>query len=423
MSREILAKVLIQLPAMAVLLGLSAFFSGTETAFFSIGHALQMQMKSSSHASERRVGWLLDRKRGLLISILFGNMIVNILFFSLTYVLSVTFFRAGYRSMGPAISVLGVILVVIFGEVSPKAVAVHFPKRVALLSAYPIYLVYAAASPVRWVMSVIVALSARISSRLSTSTHHFTNDQMRAVLKLGRRHGTLRPEQESMLGEVLDLSEMEVREIMVPRVEAPLFDLANKREDLVALIREERPKVVVAYRGTIDHTEGIIHAKDVFLFPDRPMDSLVRKAPYVPETKPLDELLREMRDLKQSIAIVVDEYGGTEGLVTVEHLVEEIVGEIKHEYEEEQEEVIQLGEDTWSLDGGLPAHELEELFGLDVDHDEFSTVAGMVLYLLGRFPTEGETLTYRGFVITVLRIRNHRIERVKVTRASGEEAE
>jgi len=422
MPPDVLAKVLVQLPVMAVLLGLSAFFSGTETAFFSISHALHVQMKSSSHASERRVAWLLDRKRDLLISILFGNMLVNILFFSLTYILSVTLFRAGYRSIGPAVSVLGVVLVVVFGEVSPKAAAVHFPKRAALLAAYPIYLVYLAASPVRFAMGAIVDLCSKVSSRVSPSPHDFTNAQMRTVLELGRRHGTLRPEQELMLGEVLDLSEMEVREIMVPRVEAPLFDLADKREDLVALIREERPKIVVAYKGTIDHTEGIIHAKDVFLFPDRPAEALVRKAPYVPETKPLDELLREMRDLKQSIAIVVDEYGGTEGLVTVEHLVEEIVGEIKHEYEEEQEEIIQLDEDTWSLDGGLPAHELDELCGLDVDHDEFSTVAGMVLYLMGRFPDEGEILTHEGFTFTVLRVRNHRIERVKVRREGGEES-
>ena len=171
MPPDVLTKVLIELPAMAVLLCLSAFFSGTETAFFSIGHALHMQMKSSSHGAQRRVGWLLDRKRDLLISILFGNMLVNILFFSLVYVLSATLFREGYRSLGPAVSVLGVVLVVIFGEVSPKAVAVHFPRKVALLAAHPIYLVYVAVSPVRWAMGAIVDLSARVSSRVSTSPH------------------------------------------------------------------------------------------------------------------------------------------------------------------------------------------------------------------------------------------------------------
>ena len=410
------SEMLVELPILAVLLGLSAFFSGSETAFFSLPQAMYAEMKASQHATHRRVAYLLDHKKDLLITILFGNMIVNVLFFSLAYVMSAHLYVAGWTRLAPFVSVIGVVTVVIFGEVSPKAVAVHFPRRISLFAAHPVYVVFVILMPIRRVFGRIVDLITGAARHKGGHAHDFTNDQMRTVLELGHRHGALRPDQAVMMGEVLDMSEIEVREIMEPRVELPMFDLADPRDDLVELIRRERPKIVVTYAESIDHTRGVIHAKDVFLFPEKEPGELVRKVPYVPESKPLDELLHELREAEQSIAIVVDEYGGTEGLVTVEHLVEEIVGEIKQEYEDEEEEVIPLGKGVWSIDGGLSIHDLEDLLGIEVESDEFATVAGMLLDLAGRFPKEGETFEFKGFAFTVLRVLKHRIERVRVER-------
>ena len=417
------SEMLVELPLLAVLLGLSAFFSGSETAFFSLPQTLYAEMKVSRHATHRRVAYLLDHKKDLLITILFGNMVVNVLFFSLTYAMSTHLYEAGWERVAPFVSVIGVVLVVVFGEVSPKAVAVHFPRRISLFAVHPVYFAYLILTPIRRVFGRIVDLITGAAIRKGGHPHDFTNDQMRTVLELGHRHGALRPDQAVMMSEVLDMSEIEVREIMEPRVELPMFDLADPRDDLVELVRQERPKVVVTYAESIDRTAGVIHAKDVFLFPEKEPGELVRKVPYVPESKPLDELLRELREAEQSIAIVVDEYGGTEGLVTVEHLVEEIVGEIKQEYEEEEEDVIPLGKGVWSIDGGLSVHDLEDLLGIDVESDEFATLAGFVLYLAGRFPREGETLDDQGFAFTVLRIRKHRVERVRIERLHDEESE
>ena len=408
-----LAIILIKLPLMAVLLGLSAFFSGSETAFFSIRRPLAHQMKESSHRLQRLVARLLEHPRDLLITILFCNMIVNILFYSLSVLVAIDLGKSRYHAFAPFVGILGLVLVLFLGEISPKAIAVHFPKRVALLVVSPIYVVFIALTPIRRLLAWIVDTITRVLSPRSP-LEHLSEAELRGVLDLGQRHGVLRADQQSMMSEVLDLANVEVREIMVPRVEVPLFDLEDPRAELVELIREERPKFVVAYRQSRDNTLGILRSKDVLINVDTPLEDLLRSVPYVPETKPLDQLLRQLRDEKQSMAIVLDEYGGTEGIVTIEHVVEEIVGEIRHEHEPDSGEVVSLGDGCWSLAGGLPVHDLEDLLGISFENGDFSTLAGLILYLLGRLPEVGDSVRFRKYTFTVTRIAERRIQRVHV---------
>ncbi|MFH0963412.1 MAG: hemolysin family protein [Planctomycetota bacterium] len=419
--------ILLHLPIMAALLALSALFSGSETALFSLRGPVQEQMRGSTNRLERLAGYLLDHRRELLITILLGNMIVNILFYSMSVLVSLELYRLGHRTLAPLAALAGLACVVVCGEVSPKAIAVHFPRRIALLAAWPIYLIYVGLTPIRGVLGKIVDAITHLAWRRRVLLEHLTDEELRGVLDLGHRQGVLRADQMSMMAEVMDLADTEVREIMTARVEVPLFDIEGVREELVALIRRERCKFVLAYRSYRDNSLGILRAKEALLFPEKPLSELVRKVPYVPETRPLDALLRELREGKQSVAIVIDEHGGTEGVITVERLVERIVGTIRHEYERSEEDAVQLSPDSWSLAGRLPARDLEDVLRAPVEEGDFSTLAGLVLYLLGRVPETGDQVRLGDFRLTVTRMSGRRIERVVAERlprsADGEEPE
>jgi CBS domain containing-hemolysin-like protein len=217
---------------------------------------------------------------------------------------------------------------------------------------------------------------------------------------------------------VLGLREMRVKEVMVPRVDIRAFDLSEGRERFLETFVRKRDSTVPVYRGSIDEIDAVLRAKDVYFSKERDLSKLARKVTFVPETKTVESLLREFRNEKRSVAIVVDEYGGTEGMVTLEDILEAIVGEIEDEYDRGEEPVRKVGEDAYLLAGGLSIREWSQTFGMDLPAEGADTLGGYIVFSLGRLPVEGDVVRYRNLEFTVKRVVGRRVQRI-LARATG----
>lgn len=222
-----------------------------------------------------------------------------------------------------------------------------------------------------------------------------------------------------MIQAILHLEDVPVREIMVPRVDIDASEINTSLEDVAALMAEVGHSRILVYRDNIDDVVGIVHARDVLQKTSSgeingSLENVARPAIFVPDSKPVDELLREMQDKKASVAVVVDEYGGTEGLITMEDLLEEIVGELEDEFAQEEPDIVKFGEDEAIVEGSVPLDELNELFGTAIEGDGFDTIGGLLSTQLGKIPDIGETATVEGLNFQVLSTSGRRVRKVRV---------
>jgi putative hemolysin len=235
--------------------------------------------------------------------------------------------------------------------------------------------------------------------------------------------------EEALIAGVFSLGDTEVREVMVPRVDIVGIDSETPWADVLARVRSSEHARFPVFEETLDDITGVLYAKDLLsaaIVDEEPEEgwlSLVRAAPFIPTSKPIDELLRELKASRTHIAIVIDEFGGTAGLITIEDVLEEIVGEIQDEYDVEEPEIVQEAGARFWVAGRVPAHDLEELLGVELELDDVTTVGGVVYTLFGRVPRAGESLVHRGFRVVVERVRRRRIERVYFERLPGDDEE
>ncbi len=241
------------------------------------------------------------------------------------------------------------------------------------------------------------------------------------MVEVGEEEGLLEAEEREMIQGIFDLGDTVVREVMVPRIDVQALPAtATLGEAWDAVIQWGHSRLPV-YRVTIDDVIGVIYARDILLYikerpHETPIQDLVRPVQYVPETKKVDELLTDFRRRRSHIAVVLDEYGGTAGIVTIEDLLEEIVGEIQDEYDTEEVAIRRIDENTIDVEGLASLDEINELFGVDLPHEDFDTVGGLILHLLGRAPVEAEVVTLDGLEFTVTKVTGRRVTRVLIRR-------
>ncbi|NOZ21803.1 MAG: HlyC/CorC family transporter [Planctomycetes bacterium] len=390
-------------------MGLSFFFSGSETALFTLTREDLHRFKEEKGRSGRIIHSLLDSPKDLLVTILFGNMVVNIFFYSLSYGLIAQIENALAQT---AVGVVSLILVVLFGEVVPKSVAVAVPCRFARVIAFPIAAFKKISFPVRYALGRVIDAFAQVARHGAAEEKYITADELKMLVDVSQQTGVLDRAERTMINEIVELGEVRVKEVMTPRVDMALFDLAGDPQNLRALIRETRHTKIPVYRGDIDNIVGVIHSKDVFLKPDEDLESLVRPIRFVPESKTIESLLRQFRAEKTQMAIVVDEYGGAEGMVTLEDILEEIVGEIEDEYDEAEPPVQVIENSAYLLSGDLNLRDWEDLFGDEIIRPGVTTLGGFVTGLLGHLPKEGEQVQYKNLFFTIKKQRHHRVAQV-----------
>lgn len=319
------------------------------------------------------------------------------------------------------------VVSIVLGELIPKGFALANPDRIALAVAGPITLFAKVVSPL---VAVLVVLTKVISKPFGidpTRTPELSAAEIRLIVEQGSQQGVLEAEEEQMISAVMSLSDSKLHEVMVPRIDIAAIDQEATFDDAVTLVLTEGHSRTPLYKESVDHIVGILYAKDLLRIiaaggPRPRLRDIMRPALFVPESQAVDDLLNELQRRRVHMAIVLDEYGGTAGLVTIEDLLEEIVGEIQDEFDEEEpmKVIVRAGEAI--LDGRADIDEMGELVDprLELEDDEeYDTVGGFVYHRIGRVPVVGDTVAVEPFVITVIKVTGRRVGKVRVTWDAG----
>lgn len=403
--------------AMVVLLVFSAFFSSSETALFATP---RREIKSES------VRRLLDNQRALLVTILLGNMFVNVLYSSIAALMMselASRFPAAGGGAYVGVSLGALAGLIIFGEVIPKNIAIAMPSALANFSAPILSVFQTVISPLRIVFDRIVfVLTRTLLGPDAPLREHLSAEEIEEMLSFGKESGAIGHDEHEFLGDVLELAEMKVSEIMIPRVEMIMTDFSDGPETLIKAAGDARVSKIPVYDGNTDNILGVCHVKDL-LIDEADFRSVLRRPHYIPETMKVDDLMSFFMVAKDSVALVVDEYGALVGLVTVEDVTEEVVGEILDEYDLERKMVRKLSGGRFLVDGSMKRKEFEKHFEFKLDDDKADTIGGYVVTSFGRLPDEGEYVSSGSFRIGVARIRNRRVKSLFVERTKKQEEE
>ena len=397
---------------MLFLLCFSAFFSATESAFFSLTREEISRFGKSDSKSERLVYTLLKTPKNLLTTILLGNMLANIGFFCISYGISrkiaVASSNGGVWAAG-MVCVFSLLAIIIMGEVIPKNIAVKVPDQYSRWVAMPIYIFDRIFLPFRIPLASFINVISKIFGKSEDVEKCVTIDELKMLVEFSEKQGIVDREERSMIHGILDFKIVQVKEIMLPRVDMNLHDIADPVEELIELARETKHTKFPIYEETTDNILGIIHAKDVFLDPNVELRSILKPIQFVPETKSIEGLLRQFRREGSQMAIVVDEYGGTAGLITLEDIIEEIVGEIQDEHEKPRETLEKIDENKYLISGNLSIRDWADTFGVEIEPMGVDTVGGFVITLLEHIPKKGDSVVYEDFVFTIEGVRKRRI--------------
>lgn len=400
-----------------ILLAGSAFCSGSETALFSLTQRERRQISLSKNLLETKLADLLDEVRGLLITLLLSNMVINVLYFVISTValieLQKEFDIATFWL--PVLSVGSLLGLIIFGEVLPKMIASRKPMMVSRFIVLPLWLLHRTITPLRVVLNalVITPLARLLAPRQKTP--ELSTAELEMMLELSQHHGVIDATEEQLLQQVLGLSQLRVRDIMTPRVDIKAYDIVDPPVLLIELLRATRLERIVVYEDDLDHIVGLAYARQVLL--RRPRNqaearTLVRQVTFVPETQRADKLLVHFRKMGTTMAVVVDEFGGTAGIVTLEDVVEQMIGHISGPFErEKQQPVVHLPDGRWRVAANLPIHEWIDAFG-PVHHlsTTVSTIGGLVMARLGRLPKPGDIAQLGNLQLKVESMKGRRID-------------
>lgn len=412
--------------ALIVLFLLSAFFSGSETALFSIPRFRLRKLREKGDHASRRIARLLDNPNRLLVTLLTGNMIVNVIASAVLGVALEDIFRkSGFPELVSfalaAIAMTGLIL--IFGEISPKVFALRDPERAAAVVAGPVGFIELILGPIGRLLFAISGFLLKVSGARKLKADPFvTEEELETMVSLGERQGVLHREERRMIESIMDFTDTTVKEVLVPRTDMKVLKNGVAVADALALIRETGLSRIPVFDETIDDIAGVLYAKDLLHFigngdTQRPIDDLLRDAYFVPENKKVAELLNEFRLNRVHCAVAVDEYGGTAGFVTLEDLLEEVVGEIQDERDAEKPLIEEVGPEGVVIDAKAPLDELSDILGRTLHDEEHESVGGFILRIAGRLPKEGEAVKYNGITFVVDEVSERRILRVRVITA------
>jgi putative hemolysin len=410
--------------ALLLLLALSAVFSGSETVLFSLTPVQLERAANHSSRLRRLAAELLRQPKQILLTILVGNTAVNLLFFSSAYVLFDQLAQHVGRWLTPLASVATVLLVVVLGEVTPKVLAVRLADRLVPAAALAMRTANVVAGPIGRVIDRFLAVPfERLllgTSPGSESHASLSGAELKALLELSRRGGTLLPLEDTFLRAVIDLAHLRVRDVMVPRVEMAAYDVSGSADGLRAYMRQTRHKKIPVFSGVRDRIVGMVYAKVLFLNPGKALRELVQPVRFVPELITCEQLLIHFRGTRSQLAIAVDEYGGVAGLVTLEDVLEQIVGELHDPEDRPTEPEIQaLADGEYEISGQLSIHYWVEAFRLPARVERVATVGGLVMSVLGRPARVGDVVPLGNIELRVVRMRGRRVERLRLQLLDG----
>ena len=395
----------------------SALFSASETALMSLSKIRVKQMVENKEKGANRINKLLSDPSKLLSAILIGNNGVIIGASSLMTSLAIDAF--GNTGVGVATGIM-TLLILIFGEITPKSLAAQNSEKISLRLSGFVEFVIILVTPISFLLSKITNFMVKIlGGKVDKNKPFITQEELKTIVNVSYNEGVLEGEEKDMIYNVFDFSDSEVNDVMVPRTEIVAIDIELPYEEIIKIITKEQYSRIPVYENTIDNIIGVLYVKDL-LFLDSNKDSLfdlrkyIRQPYFTPEYKSIKELFKEMRTNRTHMVVIIDEYGGTEGIVTIEDLVEEIVGDIEDEYDKEIEEMEVIQENEYLVNGNVRIDVINELIGTHIESEDYDTIAGFVIGIIDRLPELGEEIEYENIKFIVESIDRNRIEKIRI---------
>ncbi len=400
---------------LVVLVALSAFFSAAETALTSISKIKLLSMVEEKVRNADRILKLTENPSKMLSTILIGNNIVNICASSLAT--SIAIFYSPNAGVGIATVVMTVV-VLIFGEITPKSFATQHAEKLALLVVNIILFLQFVFTPAIWLLNLVTGVILKLMGvDKNKKAPTVTEAELKTMVNVSHEEGVLEVEERRMINNVFNFGDAQASDVMTPRIKIIALDIESTYDDVMQVFREEKFSRLPVYTESIDKIVGVLHLKDI-IFSDKgsfSVDKLMRKPFYISAQTDVAKLFEQMKEKNNPIAIVLDDYGGTAGLLTFEDLVEEIVGNIFDEYDETVVEIEEIGEDEYIVDGMTHLTKVNETAGTSLESDEMDSISGYITEKLGRFPEAGEELEEERLLFTVLETAKNRISKVKLT--------
>ena len=405
-----------QILILIILIGMSSFFSMSETALMAVSKIRLRHMVEEEVPGAKLVEKLLEDPNKLLGAILIGNNIVNIGASSLATILATNIF--GNSGVGIATGVM-TVLILIFGEITPKSIAKQKSDTVALKVARTIKFTVFIFKPFINIFTAISSLFIRMLGCDPNATEPFiTEEELKTMVDVSEEEGVLENVEKEMIFNVFEFADQQVKDIMVQRVDIVSVDEDATYDEVMEVIKSEQFSRIPVYNQTIDNIIGILNVKDLAMV-ENPRENFdikkyIREPYYTFEFKKIVELFKEMKKTRNHIAVVLDEYGGTVGIVTIEDLVEEIVGEIEDEYDEDKSSVQVVSDNEYLFDGSVRLHDISDIIGVNIDSEEFDSVGGLMIGELGRMPEQNEEVTIDNIRLIAEEIEKNRILKVRM---------
>ena len=407
----------VEIIILIILLAVSAFFSMSETGLMSLSKIRTRHMVDEGINGAKALEKLLDDPSRLLGAILIGNNIANIGASALATSIAVKSF--GENSVG-LVTIIMTILVLVFAEITPKSIAKQNSEKVALMVVKPISFLVKIFKPLVSVFTAISNLLIKILGGNPESNEPFiTQEELKTMVGVGEEEGVLQGVEKEIIFNVFDFADTQVKDVMVQRVDVIALDINSTYEELIKIVKEEQFSRIPVYNENIDNIIGILNVKDLIIGinPNEKFNisDYIRKPYYTFEYKKITRLFGEMKKTRNHMAIVLDEYGGTVGIVTIEDLIEEIVGEIEDEYDEDKNHNIEvINEGEYIVDGSVRLEDISELIGIRMESLEFDSVGGLIIEKLGRFPRDGEEILYNNIKFVVEKVDKNRIKKIRI---------
>lgn len=404
----------------------SAFFSASETALTSLSKIRLRNMVEENVKNADVIAKLVDDPNRLLSSILVGNNLVNNGASALTTALAIQIFNGDAGGGAGIATIVITIVILIFGEITPKTVAAQKAEKVALLVCRLISICITLFKPIVAVLNVVTGALTRLFGCVpGEKVPLITAAELKTMVNVSHEEGVLELDERTMINNVFDFGDSKAKDVMTPRTDIIAVPLDVTYEEYVRLVKEEGFSRMPVYGEDLDDIVGILYVKDVFFIDEEDFtaEKYMREPLFTYESKPIAELLAEMKVSRLAVAIVLDEYGGTSGLVTMEDMVEEIVGDIEDEYDDDEEDIEVVKDDEFMVDGSTRLEDFNEMVGTELICDEVDTIAGYILVKLGNFPKVGEEIETDSLRIVVEEMEKNRIEKLHIYKIEEAEEE
>lgn len=397
----------------AILIIMSAYFSATETAFSSLNKTRLKTMAEKGNKRAQKTLKLAENYDKLISTILIGNNIVNIASASISTMLFVELIN---EQSGPAVStIVTTIVVLIFGEITPKSIAKDIPEKFAMFSAPIINVLITVFTPLNYLFSQWKKLASKIIKDDEDS--RMSSEELLMIVDEVTEEGSFDDDEGDLIKNAIEFTEQEARDILTHRVDLEAVAIDDDKEEIAKLFTKTKLSRLLVYEESIDNIIGVIHLKDFFTekgITKKPIKDIMATPVFVQEYEKINDLLKRLQKNKTHMAVVIDEYGGTLGIVTMEDILEELVGEIWDEYDVIEEDFVEIGENVYDVDGSASFDDFCDFFDIEEESDNVS-VGGWVTELLGKLPEVGDEVTFKNLKLVITNVDSHRVENVEVT--------